>query len=773
MLKSVVHVVWFASNEGGDGQVLPNESGMQYLPTPLCLLLISATLSAADWFVAPGGNDGAAGSQATPLATLAGAVSKATGSSDRIVLRRGGTYRITADITIPSGRTLTNYDSGALPIVTASAAVAISGGGVVKTASVSSEVLACWADGAFVPLGREPNSGWLQTGTGTTQNQIFGAPSHSANLWNGAQVRWRRWSWWYEIRPITSDNGIGQLNLGSSATESGIEGSEGSSFFVDHFLAAVDQPGEWFSTNSTFHLYPPSSSSTYEIATGLAQVKSDGALIDGVAFRRFAGVALSLNNATSTVQNCVFSEIGDTAISLSWNAGGSHIADNVFTTIHNSAISWIGGGVSGGVIERNVFTMIGMQPGYGGQGTWHSSGIVLINGNGVIVRLNRFTDIGYCGVIVGNAGQTIERNFFRRCTRTLNDGAAIYTNCSDTIITNNIVLDSLGDTETGQPWFPLGQGIWPEFLGYQHTTVSGNTITGCNGNGVFLSNHPNSTISGNVCLDNRLNGLYLDQAGNHVITNNVLGNPSATRRTTAPENLMNPAWVQPSMAIYSERNIDYGTMSGTTVIGGGVIFRTTKSGQPSHDYSALAPWAAGESSWADPAATLLARDAILLINDSPTVTDLTPPAGIWTRLDGTAVNGPLAIAAFRSVVLISTTPTPAAKPYYLASAGGTGGGHETVVGSRDLGRFPNGASPSSGDLTPVATIFLAVPVSTGGSGSGDTGGTPPSGGGSPAPVAIDNGGGSSGGCGVGSALALLSLGLMSALRLRMRSPLAR
>lgn len=741
---------------------------MQYPRWSLLVLGMSGALSAADWFVAPGGSDGAAGSQAAPLATLAGAVGKATGGDDRILLQKGGTYRITADVTIPGGRTLTSYGSGALPIVTASKLVTLSGSGTIKTASVTSEVLACWVDGAFVPMAREPNSGWLQTGTGTSKDQILGAPTHAAHLWEGAQVRWRRWSWWYEIRPISADNGAGQLDLGGSATEGGIAGSEGSSYIIDHFLGALDQPGEWFSSASTFSLMPPSGSSIYEVATDLVQVKANGATIDGIAFRRFAGAALGLDNAASTVRNCVFAEIGDTGINLSFNAGGSQVADNVFTTIQNSAINWLGGGGTGGVIERNVFTMIGMQPGYGGQGTWHSSAIVIIVGNGLVVRLNRFTDIGYCGVIVGNAGQTIDRNFFRRCTRTLNDGAAIYTNCSDTVITNNIVLDSLGDTQTGQPWYPLGQGIWPEFLGYHHTTVSGNTITGCNGNGIFLSNHPDSTISGNVCLDNRLNGLLLDQAGNHTISGNVLGNPLASRRTSAPENL-DPTWVQAPRAVSSERGIDYGTMGGTTLLGSGAVLRTVKTSEADIDYSAVAPWAAAESSWADGGATLLARDAILLINDSPTVTDMTPPAGTWTRLTGTPVSGPLTISAFASVVLISTTAVPAAKPYYLASAGGVGGGHETLAGSRSLGRFPGGAAPTTGDQTPVAAIFATVPASSGG-GTGDSGGAPP--GGTVSPPADNKGGGDSGGggCGLGSGggLALAGLGLLVALGSRWR-----
>ena len=48
-------------------------------------------------------------------------------------------------------------------------------------------------------------------------------------------------------------------------------------------------------------------------------------------------------------------------------------------------------------------------------------------------------------------------------------------------------------------------------------------------------------------------------------------------------------------------------MAGTMLLGSGAVLRTVKAGQSDIDYSAVAPWAAAESSWADGGATLLAR----------------------------------------------------------------------------------------------------------------------------------------------------------------------
>ena len=101
------------------------------------------------------------------------------------------------------------------------------------------------------------------------------------------------------------------------------------------------------------------------------------------------------------------------------------------------------------------------------------------------MRLNRFVDTGYAGIILGSDGQTVEKNVFVRTMGTLNDGAAIYTNCNASIIRDNIILDTIGDLWFSHEWWPLGHGIWPEFLSDFHDTViTGNTIYGSNGHGI-------------------------------------------------------------------------------------------------------------------------------------------------------------------------------------------------------------------------------------------------------------------------------------------------
>jgi parallel beta-helix repeat protein len=641
------------------------------------LALLSTGLGATDYHVAPSpmGNDANPGTTTgAPLATIAAALGKAA-SGDRVLLQRGGTFRGT--FTLPAGRTLGAYGSGALPVVTASTVVAMGGAAAIKTASVATQVRAVWVNGAFVPLARYPDSGWLTCDSGSTSGTLIdsGISGRGAGRSTGAQVRWRRWSWWWETRPITGDNGSGQLTLGGTAQVDADLVGIGSGYFIDNDLDELDSPGEWFWGGGTLHLYPPAgvdpATMTVEVVTTTSGITTNGGTCENVAFQRFGGTALTLGGPTA-VRTCDFREIEINAIDGSWNAFGSLITGCTFRDVRNTAIQWNENPAAAGgtVIERSRFERIGMQYGYGGDGSWHASGIILSNAKAVTIRLNRFIEVGYCGIILGSDGQTVENNVFVRCMGSLNDGAAIYTNCDASVIRGNIILDTIGNLSTSHAWTPLGHGIWPEFLSdFRDSVISDNTIYGNHGNGIFLPNNYTCTVSGNTCLDNRMGGLHLERGDNskpanqnHALAGNILGVVSPTRRQSWTENLA--VWSNPlASALAYETGIDYGTMSGTTFVvpAGQGLARTTGG-----TVQTMAQWQAANGSWAG-SATHVASHPILLFNDGETAADITVPAGSWTHLDGTAVGATVNVAAFRSVVLVTTGTPPASPPYHAAS----------------------------------------------------------------------------------------------------------
>jgi hypothetical protein len=667
---------------------------MNYHLARLCVsCVVLTTLSAADFYVAPppSGSDGANGSQGTPWATIGKALAT-SGNNDRIFLARGGTWR--EGFTIGGNRQLLAYGSGADPLITSSVIVPMTGtwpsNPAVRTGSVGTEALSLWVNGTFQPLARYPNSGFLLTANGTTLNSITGTsmPARAAGRWTGAQIRWHRWHWFWETRPITADSGGSILTLSTNAVnatgqtavnwETGLVGIT-SGFFVDKDLDELDAPGEWFSSSSQVYVYPPSgvdgSTMTVEVATTVAPVQVNGATIRGIAFRRYHGNAMEINNP-STIEDCTFEQIGDTAISTTYNSGGTQIRRNIFRDVHNAGVTTLQGGAAT-VIERNLLHRIGMERGYGGSGPWRNNGIVS-NVGAVTITLNRMIDIGYIGILLGNTpGNIATRNLIVRALSTSNDGAGIYTYKGPNTMNENIVLDTRGSQVAGEPFYPFGNGIWPEFLdGIANSQILDNTVAGNNGAGIALINNFTCNVSRNVAFDNLNTGLQLGiyngntAAQNHTLDDNVFATLATTRRLPLEGNFAswyNPATPSTGIIYENGSTVDFGLLRRSIFVVGSGTYAARGDGGGSPTFSSLASLAAGEPSWVENTGTTSTQNAVLLINDTENASDLAVPSGTWTRTDGSAVGATVNLAAFRSVVLIGSGAAPVSPVYQVAS----------------------------------------------------------------------------------------------------------
>ncbi|MBN2498303.1 MAG: right-handed parallel beta-helix repeat-containing protein [Deltaproteobacteria bacterium] len=678
---------------------------------------------AFDWHVAPGGVDGADGSEAAPLETLAHAISRAA-EGDRILLRRGGCYAASG---VEIGRSLTvaAYGQGVNPILTASFELPLPGSwaqnAAVRTGEIAERVLACYVDGRFVPLARYPNQGFLQIDNDDDPDRIVDAElaeraGVAAGRWTGAQVRWRRWSWWWETRPIESHSAVDTLELGEEGRFDDPFSDPGSGYFIDDDLDELDAPGEWVWEDGRLYLYPPDwaepdSMEVRVVTSAETGVTASGASFADVQFQRFAGTALQLSRGPVRIERCTFAEIETDAIRYTWDAQPFTVRGSVFRDVRNVAIQgWAdAAGPAGTRIERNLFLRIGMQPGYGGSGSWHAAGVILGNANAATFQLNRVIDTGYAGVILGSDGQTVARNVFVRTMGTLNDGAAVYTNCNASEIRENIILDTIGALDTSHPWYPLGHGIWPEFLSdFRDSVIVDNTIYGSSGHGIMLPNNFHCEIARNVAVDNRRAGLGLSgdagDAQQHVIRANTLAAVVPSRRIQRPENL-SPWWLPPyepptPVALSYEPAVDYGQMDETCFIapaeGAGVI---RAEGQD--DFDSLADWCAA-ASWASEAGSRVVRGhAILLFNDTEASVEMPVPEGAWTHPDGSPVEGALSLEPFRSAVLVSAQQT-GTEPAYRAASG---------IDYRS-------DTPTSAPLTPepeIAVTRAGAPIADGGS----------------------------------------------------------
>ncbi len=659
------------------------------------------------------------------VSALVAAAARAA-SGDRLVLMRGGVYRVPDGLEFHAGVAVGADGPAASPppLLTTSIIVPVltpwAKNPKVLTARVDRPVLECYVAGRFLVQARYPNRGWLRAQQGSTPDllAVADAAVTGAPRWTGAQVRWRRWSWWWETRPITADNGKGQLTLGAEGRYSDPFTGIGSAFCIDNCLSELDAPGEWVwdRATSTLYVYPPEDAAAHapvEVVLEGKGFQCSGATLDGIAFARIGGTALRIGRA-SVISGCSFSDIGEDAIGGTFDAAGTRITGCTFHDVRNVAISWIENpaGVGGTVIEGNRFERIGMQFGYGGSGSWHAAGVILHAGKGVVVRGNRFVDIGYAGVLLGSPGQVVERNVLVRCMGSLNDGAAIYANCSECVIRDNIILDCIGNLDTSHPWYPLGHGIWPEFLSDFHDQViTGNTVFGSGGNGLFLTNNYHCRIADNVLIGNRIAGLHLSGKKNvqdNTFTGNLLGAMDPPRRLRLAENI--PAdWKGNDIArcIDAEEGTQYGHMSGTQLVASPTLALVQVGGRRADDVAAwqqLAPWA-------DAGARVERATILLLINDTMREHAFPTPAGGWALSGGGTLGKTIPVAAFRSAVLVRAGGADGVPPYVLASgedyrAPAVAKSH--AAAARPATTAPRPAAPASPPVARGATLPPAI-----------------------------------------------------------------
>ncbi len=663
-------------------------------------LLLVSFLEADTLHVSASGSNANDGSREAPYATVQFALA-ASRAGDLIRLERGSVFR-ESGLVAGAGRKLDAYGDARdpLPVISGSRLLhnwreAEDVPGAWEThfhATVSEGEPSLYVEGQRQPLARFPNEGWLRVDEGTTTGRIVDAELRAGPVgdWGGGNVRWRKWSWWYETRPILSDSGEGALRLGGGSPIPGLTGID-SGYFIDNHPDALDAPGEWYwdEEGNRLLLIPPGGGDPaglrVELAVAADGLRLENAEIRNVVIRHYTHHGISVAG-TSRIEDCRIEDIWDNAIAGTWSAGGSVVRGNTIRDILNVAIAWNENpaGSGGTRIEGNHIERSGMVPGMGGSGPWHAAGVIVSNApfgaQGVHLHRNRIEETGYAGIILGSDGQTVTQNVIRRAMSTLNDGAGIYTNCSYSFIRENVILDTEGDLESSHPWTPLGAGIWLEFLeNFHHSEVENNTVYGSGGDGLFIPNNFDCTIRGNIFLSNLHGGMAIGghedgrsdgrNEQRHHFEDNLVGIGALPwepqeERNLAPWGPRDDACL--IFKTHDDRDLDFGSMTETTFLtpdGEDLVVST------GHREYSLAAWQEEESAWADAEPRTLTGEGYLFINDTATEMDFPlPSATAWRTLAGEPAGDTVRLAPFRSRVLLSESGVVSGLPGYLLAS---------------------------------------------------------------------------------------------------------
>ncbi len=672
----------------------------------LIALALSATADAASYYVANNGDDARPGTSAeAPWRTLAKA-RESVAAGDTVLLRRGDVFRESADFSSAKAQDLTfgAYGPQDAPQARVAPQPVISGGVPVAgwkpyregiyVATVEVPIEHLFVDGKLMKIARYPNEGWLHVidwgpaddgkDTYITCPELTQNPRNAPDYWKGAQMRWRRWSWWHETRRVLADDGKGRLVL---------EGPPGqydpfwTGIYMDDRLDELDAPGEWYFDPETkqVYLYPPGgrdpsglSIEGSHLEQGLSVIS---ATVEDITFRHQTQLGLGIQGK-STVRGCRFEGINGAALQATWGAGNTVVSGCTFAGSINNAITWNEDPQDGAssLIEGNTFTDTGMVPAYEARQAWHAVAICLYNGTNVRIRNNVIDGTGYSGMYIGGDANIIECNRISRALWTMNDGGGIYVNASRNVIRHNIVLDSRGNEESSQripygntrdyehswPWANLGQGIWIEFLGdFGGSIVEANTCAGCGGFGLFLPNNFEDQVRDNVLYNNARAQLEISGFESYDRTDRKDNLPQGH---TITGNVLYAA--EPGQAVLLfQPQFDYGFMAANYLCApfSDAPLRVTGVGEHRYEQSPLSivQWQE-KFSWADRAPrtdlTRPEKDAKpadfsrLLTNDSAERRDVPLGEGIYHDLDGRILTGAINLAPFSSAVLVRCRP---------------------------------------------------------------------------------------------------------------------
>ena len=364
------------------------------------ITFVVATITyAAEIYVAPTGNDAAAGTSAAPLATLAAARDKAdqlkAGNSPVTVYLRGGTYYLSAPVVFGPA----NSGTATAPIVYAAygSEKPVVSGGIkvtptwtaysgnaniqVTTIAQNLKVDQLFFNGKRQVLARYPNfdantvildgfnanclsrvANWANPGEGP--GYIRGL---QVNLWGGNS---------YIITGKTGTT-LNQTWVGDNNRGSGLDATHR---MVENLFEELDAAGEWFYRKSTGQLFfwPPTgtnlSTATIELASQdelLRFIGTSNATAASVKYIQFNGVtfthayrtlfsqtyetvlqsdwaiaragALFMQNAENIViENCLFDQVGGNGIFASGYNRNHLFANNVFNDAGASCVCLFG-----------------------------------------------------------------------------------------------------------------------------------------------------------------------------------------------------------------------------------------------------------------------------------------------------------------------------------------------------------------------------------------------------------------------------------------------
>ena len=478
----------------------------------------SGNLNATVYYISSSGNDlntGTSPDSAFQTITKMNTVVPSLLPGDQILFKRGDTFygNLVISKSGASGNEIIigSYGTGNLPIITGRKFITgwtLYSGNVYK-APVTDSVYMLYCSNKLMTIARYPNNGFLKVTSNSGNTAVYSnSLTQSAGYWNGANIRLRTANWSYETKVVSNFSG-GVVTF-NSATQYTATANYG--FYFDNKSNLLDVENEWFRNYSDgyVYLYAPGGVNPNTISVE-AMVIREGIKINqnrhyikirDLEFDCFANMGVFVFSSNNiSVTGCTFKRTLNNGVGI--NGQNIIMNNNYFEDNINNAM--YGLLVNGGEMKNNVFKRTGLYPGYGTNGRGYL-GMELHVAQNIVVENNTFDSTGYSAISVGK-NAIVRKNFVDHSLLKLNDGAGIDISDADTmIIQDNVVLNTIGNTESSGNPAKYGSGIYINAAAVKNTIIENNTSANNTYCGIYFDhkNNPvNNIIIGNTLYNNQ------------------------------------------------------------------------------------------------------------------------------------------------------------------------------------------------------------------------------------------------------------------------------
>ncbi|MDQ2720976.1 MAG: right-handed parallel beta-helix repeat-containing protein, partial [Bacteroidota bacterium] len=525
----------------------------------LPIFIIGMAANATNYYISANGNDANNGTSASSswktLAKLNSFFSSLN-PGDNVLLNRGDTFY--GSITISkSGSpgapiTISAYGAGANPVITGFTTVTSwtnLGNNIWESTNSVSTLSNCnmvVINGVNTPMGRYPNSGWLNIDSHSGNTSITSNSLSALANWTGAEVVTRTLRWVIDRGTISSQSG-NTINYTKTGT---YEPSNGWGFFIQNSTSTLDQQNEWYYNPFTkrIRVYSTFSPMNVQLATidTLININNYNYITFSNIFLQGANkIGIKLNQAKYiSIQNCNFNYSGLSAI----DAFNYTVFDAPYLIVNNCTFNntndvAINAGSSDNIIiTNNTIKNSGIISGAGRANLGWYKGIHSY-GNYGNISYNTIDSSGYNALEFDGDATIVSNNFITNFGFVMDDGGGIYTFPSQGArvnvqrsIKHNIILNGIGaGAGTDEPTSNQAMGIYLDGTS-SNFNIIGNTAENA-GVGLFLNGAHEVNVDSNTLYNNTSdNQMYVRKYDATPLTNLVIKNNIFFSRSTTPTN---------------------------------------------------------------------------------------------------------------------------------------------------------------------------------------------------------------------------------------------